>query len=255
MSGYGPLILIILAVFGLAGGIGITSIGPGGILPTIGLVALTSLTPARVAGTAIVTHIATGAVGTAAYLRSGELRKPHTRRTAVVLSGAAVVGTPIGIMINSALSARWFGIVLGVLTAAVAVLVLIRHRAHQESEPTDQTGLALIIGVGLFVAVAAGIVGIGGPMLTVPLLVAARMRPLEAVATSQAQSVIIAVVGSAGYLLHGDIDWLLAVVVGIPELAGVLIGWRIARALPTRALRFALVTALLAVSPYLVLHG
>jgi uncharacterized membrane protein YfcA len=81
------------------------------------------------------------------------------------------------------------------------------------------------------------------------------MRPLEAVATSQAQSVIIAVVGSAGYLLHGDIDWLLAVVVGIPELAGVLIGWRIARALPTRALRFALVTALLAVSPYLVLHG
>jgi hypothetical protein len=50
-------------LFGLAGGIRITAIGPGVVLPTIGLFALTNLSPAQVAGTAIVTHVATGALG------------------------------------------------------------------------------------------------------------------------------------------------------------------------------------------------
>ncbi|QDP98378.1 TSUP family transporter [Microlunatus elymi] len=106
MGGSSPLIMILLAILGLAGGIGITAIGPGGVLPTIGLVALTTLTPAEVAGTAIVTHVATGALGTAAYLRSGQLRTPQNARTAVVLSITAAIGTPLGIMINSQLSPR-----------------------------------------------------------------------------------------------------------------------------------------------------
>ena len=50
-------------------------------------------------------------------------------------------------------------------------------------------------------------------------------------------------------------DWPLAVLVGVPELCGVLIGWRIAHAIPTRRLKYGLVLALLLLSPYLALHG
>ena len=46
-----------------------------------------------------------------------------------------------------------------------------------------------------------------------------------------------------------------AAVVGVPELVGVLLGWRVARVLPTRALRIAMVVALLALAPYVALHG
>lgn len=242
-----PLAGILLALLGLAGGIGITAIGPGGVLPTVGLVALSTLSPAQVAGTSIVTHVATGALGTAAYLRSGELRAPQTRRTAWLLAGTAVIGTVIGIRINAALSPRWFSALLGVLVAVVAAMVLIRNRAAGHKHPP----LPVVLAIGLFVAVVAGIIGIGGPMLTVPLLVVFGCEVLEALAAAQAQSVVIATVGTIGYLAQGSIDWPVAALIGVPELAGVLIGWRIARSLPTRILRNGMVVALFALAPYL----
>lgn len=92
-------------------------------------------------------------------------------------------------------------------------------------------------------------------MLAVPLLIAASAPVLSALAAAQAQSIVIATAGSVGYLAHGGIDWGLAALVGVPELAGVLIGWVVARKLPTRVLKHALVLTLLAVAPYLALHG
>ncbi|MET9195918.1 sulfite exporter TauE/SafE family protein [Streptomyces olivaceus] len=254
MAGASATVLIALGLLGLVGGIGITAVGPGGVLPTIGLFALTSLSPAQVAGTAVVTHVATGALATAAYTRSGQLREPATRRTAVVLSLAALVGTPLGVLVNSSVSKRMFGIVLGVLVAGAAGLVLLRER-RAAPVPRAHPSTPTVAVLGFSVAVAAGIVGIGGPMLTVPLLVALGVPVLESLAAAQAQSVVVAGVGTLGYVAHGAVDWPLAALVGVPELAGVLLGWRIARALPARHLKYALVTTLFALAPYLALHG
>jgi len=66
--------------------------------------------------------------------------------------------------------------------------------------------------------------------------------------------VAVSGIGSIGYATSGSIDWPLAVVIGIPEVVGVLIGWRIARAVPARALTITLIVALLALTPYLALH-
>ncbi|WP_326834241.1 sulfite exporter TauE/SafE family protein [Amycolatopsis rhabdoformis] len=241
---------LLLAFFGLIGGIGITAIGPGGVIPTIALFLLTPLAPAQVAGTAIVTHVATGLAGSAAYVRSGQLRQRHTRRVALLLAAAAVVGTPVGVLLNSLVSAQWFGIVLGAFAVVVAALVVFRRPvAHHEP------GTTAVLAIGATVAAAAGLVGVGGPMLTVPILVVVGLPMLEALAAAQVQSVVIAGVGALGYLAHGSLDWHLAAVVGIPELAGVVLGWKIAHALPTKRLRVALVVALVAVAPYLMLHG
>lgn len=245
-----------LALFGLVGGVGITALGPGGVLPTIGLFTLFDLTPAGVAGTAIVTHIGTGLLGSAAYARSGHLAAPTDRRMAVTLAATALVGTPLGIATNNAVSARAFGFVLAGLAVLVAGAVLLRLSVaatdvHRHGPPT-----AVVVALGLAVGVVSGIVGIGGPMLTVPLLVAWGTAPLTALAASQVQSVVIAGVGTVGYLVEAhSVDWPLTLVVGIPEIAGVLLGWRIARALPTRTLSYAIVVALLVVAPYLALHG
>jgi uncharacterized protein len=246
--------VVLLGFTGLLGGIGITALGPGGVLPTIGLFALAPLTPAQVAGTAIVTHVATGALGTAAYRRSGELRRPDTRRVAVVLAMTALVGTPLGIAINAVVPTRGFGVVLAVLAVLVAVLVLLRQRTGDDDGGAPPRP-AVVAVLGVVVGAISGLVGIGGPMVTVPLLVALGTAPLAALAAAQVQSVVVAGVGTLGYVAAGAVDWPLAALVGIPELAGVLIGWRIARALPTRTLTRAMVVALLAVAPYLALHG
>ncbi|MET9144065.1 sulfite exporter TauE/SafE family protein [Streptomyces sp. NPDC004042] len=254
MTGLPVPVLAALAALGFAGGVGITALGPGGVLPTIGLFALTGLSPAQVAGTALVTHVATGALATAAYTRSGQLRAPGTRRTALLLAATAVAGTPAGVLLNTAVSARAFGLVLAVLVAAAAVLVRVRDRRPPETGPAHPS-TAVVTCLGLGISAASGLVGIGGPMLTVPLLVALGTPVLESLAAAQAQSVVIATVGTFGYVAHGTVDWPLAVLVGVPELAGVLLGWRIAHALPARHLKTALVLTLLALAPYLALHG
>lgn len=254
MTGLEPWAIASLASLGLIGGIGITAIGPGGVLATIALFALTGLNAAEVAGTAIVTHIGTGVLATAVYLRSGQLRERHTRRDGVVLAVAAAGGTPLGVLLNLVVPERLFGLLLAVLIVAVAVLVWLRERrepCHDRRHPR----LWVIAAIGTAVAAASGVVGVGGPMLTVPLLVALGVPVLSALAAAQAQSIVIAVVGSLGYLTAGAIDWLLAALVGVPELIGVVLGWVIAQRVPTRALKHALVVTLLATAPYLAFGG
>lgn len=247
---------MLLGAFGLAAGIGITAIGPGGVLATIGLLLLTRLSPAGVAGTAIVTHVATGGLGTVAYHRSGQLRQRSTRRTALILAAVAVIGTPLGVLANGLVSGRAFGILLAVAVMVAGVLVWLRQRAvatGDRAHPAPPT--TTVAAIGFAVSVIAGTFGLGGPMLCVPLLVIAGIPVLSALGAAQAQSVVIAATGTIGYLIHGSIDWPLAAVVGIPELAGVLVGHRLAHAVPARWLTYALGLALIALAPWLVLHG
>ncbi|WP_329432253.1 MULTISPECIES: sulfite exporter TauE/SafE family protein [unclassified Streptomyces] len=112
----------------------------------------------------------------------------------------------------------------------------------------------LIASVGFGIAVVAGLFGLGGPMLNVPLLVVCGLPVLSALAAAQAQSVVIAAIGTVGYVLHGFVDRGLAALVGVPKPVGVIVGWRIAHAVPARRLKYALVGTLLAPAPYLALH-
>lgn len=246
----------LLVLFGLAAGIGITAVGPGGVLATVGLFTLTPLSPTHVAGTALVTHIATGMLGTAAYLRSGELRNPDTRRIATIIAAAACFGAPLGVTITTLIAPRLFGALLSGLAVLACALVWRRDRLAPDAVgvPTRIATAPLAV-LGLAVGVAAGMFGLGGPMLMVPSLAALGAPILTALAAAQAQSVVIATSGSLGYLAHQAIDWPLAALIGIPELCGVLAGWAIARALPNRTLRRTLIAALLCLAPYLALHG
>jgi hypothetical protein len=249
-------VLVALAVIGLVGGVGISAVGPGGVLPTIGLFALTPLAPAAVAGTAIATNIGAGVAGTVAFAASGQLRDPATRRTAVLLAAAAVVGTPPGVLANTHVSTKLFGVLLGVFAVVVAVLVWQRGRreATASAARSGHPGAAVVVLVGVGVGLVSGLLGLGGPMLSVPLLLALGVEVLAALAAAQVQSIVIAGVGTIGYALHGSVDWGLVLLIGLPELVGVVVGWRIARALPTRTLRAVLVVVLLLLAPYLALR-
>ena len=256
MSGLSTGVLLALAVIGLVGGVGISAVGPGGVLPTIGLFALTPLAPAAVAGTAIATNIGAGVAGTVAFAASGQLRDPATRRTAVLLAAAAVVGTPAGVLANTHVSKKLFGVLLGVFAVVVAVLVW--QRGRREATAGVARGRhpspAVVVAVGIGVGLVSGLLGLGGPMLSVPLLLALGVEVLAALAAAQVQSIVIATVGTIGYALHGSVDWGLVLLIGLPELVGVIVGWRIARALPTRTLRGILVVVLLLLAPYLALR-
>jgi uncharacterized membrane protein YfcA len=95
-----PLI-ITLVIIAFLSGIGITTIGPGGIFVTIALYSLTPVSSGTVAGTAHATFIATGLVGSAAYVHSGEMKTQEARTMAIILSLSSVVGALNGDYVNT----------------------------------------------------------------------------------------------------------------------------------------------------------
>jgi uncharacterized protein len=245
---------VLLGLCGLVGGVGITALGPGGVLFTIGLFALSGLTPAAIAGTAIAANVGTGLLGTAAYARSGQLRGRDTPRLAGLLIACAAVGTPLGVLANSHISGPAFGTLLGACVMAVGALLHMRVRGPagpaRTAVPTNR-----VLAIGACVAVVSGLFGLGGPLLAVPLLVAAGLPILAALGAAQAQSIIIASVGTVGYMLRGDVSWPLAALVGVPALLGVAAGWRVAHALPADRLRQVLAGVLILVGAYLIVRN
>lgn len=246
---------VLLALFGLVGGVGITALGPGGVLITIGLFALSGLSPAGIAGTAIAPNLTSGLLGSAVFVRSGQLRRPATRRLAAVLVVCAVVATPLGVLANSHISGPLFGTLLGVCVVIVGALLYLRVRSTPAATDEAPPRLPPVIALGAIAAAVSGLFGLGGPLLSVPLLVAVGTPMLTALAAAQVQSIVIAGAGTVGYALRGDVSWALAALVGLPALAGVLAGGRVAHALPADRLSRALAATLVLVGAYLIVRS
>jgi uncharacterized protein len=248
--------LILLGLFGFAGGVGTTALGPGGALVTIGLFLLSGLPPAAVSGTAIAANLGAALLGTGAFARSGQLRGPETRRMAAMLMAAAVVGTPLGVVVNAQVSGGAFGILLGVCVGAIGILLYLRDRRRGHRPATSGTPAARIVApIGFVVAIVSGLFGLGGQLLSVPLLISIGAAMLPSLGAAQAQSIVIAGVGTVGYALRGAIAWPLVAVIGMPLLAGALVGWRIANVVPAERLRSLLAFVLIAAGAYLIIRN
>src|SRR3546814_19568081 len=109
----------------------------------------------------------------------------------MILCAATLVGIPVGIVINTRLSHDGFGLLLGIFAAAIGLLVCYRQRQRVDTQRPN-VGVAVpelhdaaTALVGICVGAASTLFGIGGPMLSVPLLVAAGVPILPALARSE----------------------------------------------------------------------
>lgn len=258
----GPELIFILMTIALVGGICITTIGPGGIFLTIALFALTDLGPSTVAGTASATFIATGILGSLAYLRSGELAQPGARRAALFLGGASVIGAFAGAQLNTILDARLFGILLGVFVLLTGSIIFIRKYLGLSSnssgapfELNNRRADMMMVAVGVGVGLPGGLLGVGGPVLAVPIMVVLGVPMLVGVALAQVQSIFIAAFATVGFAIHGAIDWMLALLVGVPLLVGTIAGWYLAQRINPDRLQLGLAAVLIGLGGYLLIGG
>lgn len=224
-----------LALAALGIGTLIGTAGVGGILLIPALVAFAGLTIHVAMATALFTFLFTGIAGTLAFQRRGTIDWPLARP---VLAGAALLAFA-GAWTSSRLTAPVLGAVLAaVMVFAGLYALLARHTPRSPAfagRPTAQR--TLLLGLGAASGFGSGLTGVGGPALSVPLMMLSGFPALAAIAVSQPLQIVVATAGTLSHLHYGAIDLAVAAPVAVLEIAGVLLGARIAHALDVRLLR------------------
>jgi uncharacterized protein len=111
-----------------------------------------------------------------------------------------------------------------------------------------------LLAIGLAAGAFSALFGVGGGIIIVPLLVfAVGFAARPATGTSLAALVITAAAGATAYALHGDVKPGAAAIVGLPAVAGVVVGVAMQQRLATRSLTIAFAALLAAVGTRLVI--
>jgi uncharacterized membrane protein YfcA len=106
-------------------------------------------------------------------------------------------------------------------------------------QPDPRPSWVVLLIVGLVGGLLSGAFGVGGGVIMVPLLLwLAHLDERQASATSLSAVFPASVVGSIGYLLHGQVDLLAAAALAVGGIPGALLGTWLVRRIPVSLLRW-----------------
>ena len=201
---------------------------------------------------AIVMHLAIGTSLATIVVTSISSVRAHHRRGAVLwpifwrLTPGIVVGAWLGAAIADALPSAVLSKVFAVFVLTVAAQMGFGAKPAPHRELPGTTGMLTAGGV---IGAVSAIVGIGGGSLTVPFLTWCNIAIRQAVATSSACGLPIALAGALGFVVTGlnaagRPDWSLGYIYG-PALVGITLtsmlsaplGAKLAHTLPTEMLK------------------
>lgn len=144
---------------------------------------------------------------------------------ALILAAGAVIGAQIGTRLLPRISQtalRW-GFVGFLVIVIVSLFIVIPSRGAV-FELTWMTGLALV-GVGIGTGILAGLIGVGGGVVVVPVLMLAfGTSDLEAKGTSLLMMIPTAISGTIGNLRHRNVDLVAAVTIGVAACTTTALG-------------------------------
>ncbi len=221
-----------IAVFALFVGALVGVVGIGGILliPAlvyVGGIDIHTVIPACMAG-----FIVSGWVASYCYARRGSIRWDK----AILLIAGAAPGAYLGSITVWAVSSIALETVVAAFAAASGINTL-RKPPAQTADGLERIPNYALIGLGLAVGYGSSVSGTGGPLLLVPALLLLRFPTLTAIGLSMAIQLVIAPFATFGHVLHGAIDWILAVPIAIGMSLGVIFGAGIAHRISTDSLR------------------
>lgn len=228
---------ILLGFVAFIVGLLIGTVGVGGILLIPAIAAFAGLSTQISMATALFSFIFTGLVGTYLYQRRGTI---DWSITIPVCLGALVFGY-LGALANSKTNPVMLNFALAciiIFAGAYAFKPACASNTFAYDKRSTKHRL-LLIAIGAAVGFGSGLTGVGGPVLSVPMMVIIGFAPLTSIATAQVIQIAAAASGTIGNLAHGAIDFSTAGWITILELFGVAAGVRLAHSCQTRTLRMA----------------
>ena len=238
----------------IAFGVGtlIGAVGIGGVLLIPALAAFAALPIQTAMATALFTFIFTGIVCTVMFQRRGSIDWSVTRP--VLFS--AVIFAFFGAWVNSVTRPKALALILAGVIIFAGVYTLSTWHGRRKPAFHDDAGARriLLVAVGAISGFGSGLTGVGGPALSVPLMVLFGFPALVSIGASQVIQIVAAISGTLGNLKYGSIDFGIAATVTLLELAGVLVGVRLAHAVDAAILRKSVAVLCLVVGIALIVH-
>lgn len=216
-------------------GVFVGAVGIGGVLLIPALMNFSHLPVHEAAATALFSFLFTGLLGSWLFSRRGTIEW----RISLPVCLGALVSSLAGAVLGGRMPAAVLTWIIAAVLLGAGIYILLSRpslassRAVEKMRPPNK----VLFGIGAAAGFGAGISGAGGPVFSVPLMLAMQFDPLVAVGTGQVVQVASSLSGSLGNLGYGTIQYALAVPVTIAELVGVVAGVRIAHAVPVRQLR------------------
>ncbi len=212
---------MMVALTGLALVVGalIGAVGIGGILLIPGLVMLGGLPIHAASATALFTFLFTGALSTWLFARRGSIDP----RASLPVCAGALVFSFFGAFVNSLTDALVLDRIIGVVIALAGVNVLFPVQGVSDRAQAGRKSLLLLM-VGAIAGFGSGLTGAGGPLFSVPIMLALGFQPLMTIGVSQVLQLFSAGSGTLANLAYGTIDFEIALWIVPFELIGVALG-------------------------------
>lgn len=227
--------------------VGATSTG-GGALLTPALV-LIARVPASIAiGSDVLIASGMKLFGGSVYALRGEVHWPTVGRLAM----GSIPGAVVGIWILNRLPVEvidlYLGRALGVVLMLAGAAVIIRLTRGSQSHPIASPPGSVTALVGFVTGVLVSMTSIGsGSLLLCALALYYPLSATTIVGTDLMHALFLSSVATVGHSMAGRVDVGLAAAVLLGAVPGVLMGARLATAVPERALRAGLAAVLLAI--------
>lgn len=206
MPALSPRLPLVVAI-GLAAGFlsGLFGIG-GGIIMVPLLVIAARFAQREASATSLAAIIPTATIAAVTYVMSGTVPWDQLAFGAVIAIGAAVLA-PIGsraLRTWNVSVVRWVFIGMLAVTAVMIFVTVPERSAQLEWSPTTVVELLVL---GALMGFAAGLLGVGGGILAVPILILLGVSDLTAKALSLVAMVPAAITGTISSNRAGLVQW------------------------------------------------
>jgi uncharacterized protein len=233
-------------------GLLIGAVGIGGVLLVPVLAALVGLSVHEAMATALAGFIATGIVGTWLFQRRGSI----AWELAIPVCLGAVVFAVFGAFVNAHTSASALVWLIAALILFSGTYGLVRWegtgRVALADSPRGQR--LLLVGVGAFAGFGAGLTGVGGPALSVPLMMLFGFPVLGTVGVAQVLQIVAAGFGTLGNLMFGTIRFDLLGPLVVCQVLGVFSGVALVHAVDPAVVRRAVAALCVLVGALMMLR-
>ncbi len=138
-----------------------------------------------------------------------------------------VIGAPIGVRLGYNIDNAVIRIVfICFLLFAAAMIFFFRPRNHNADGVLELSLARSIIGAvaGLGIGVLAGLIGVGGGNIILPILIALGIKPKEAVGTTAVVVLFSSLSGFVSHIGAGSLDILLIVITAGASIIGAVVG-------------------------------